>query len=237
MLAEMELLELETTLPLLTEKQVLIAHHKALQKLRQQVEVVVDREKSPAFTTAVLSLNKARDDLIYLVQKSSAEEANDYNNDGMGSAQEVYPRVFLGPFKVARSLESLRTLGITHVLSVAAEGEPQFCTEGTGIVYLQHPIIEVDCQLHNGAAMLKDILPSCAQFVTDAIIQEENNNNAVLIHCLHGNTRSAVVASYCRALLAGETFLQAYEVIRQVRDVFIPPEWLSTFEALPSLQR
>jgi hypothetical protein len=51
--------------------------------------------------------------------------------------------------------------GITHVLSVAAEGEPQFwCTEG--IVYLQHPIIiEVNCQLHNdGAAMLKDILPS-----------------------------------------------------------------------------
>ena len=51
-------------------------------------------------------------------------------------------------------------------------------------------------------------------------------DNKILIHCLHGKTRSAAIAACIVAILSREGhFRHAYEQIRQHRNVFIPQEW------------
>merc|ERR1712079_833976 len=49
--------------------------------------------------------------------------------------------------------------------------------------------------------------------------------NKLLIHCLHGKTRSAAVAARLRAVILQEKFAVAYERVQKVRDVFVPEEW------------
>lgn len=135
-------------------------------------------------------------------------------------AQEIMPRVFLGPFAVARNEEKLEELGITHVVCLSAEGRCEF---HRSVTYLEHPLVEVDCTLDSGAEQIAKVVPSCVDFVQSAL--RNGNDNKILIHCLHGKTRSAAVASCVRAVLVKEDFRQAYSRIADIRDVFVPVEW------------
>jgi len=141
----------------------------------------------------------------------------------MTEAQEVMPRVFLGPFSVARDEAKLQELGITHVVCLSAEGK---CELGS-VTYLEHPLVEMDCTLQNGAEQIARLVPSCVSFVQSALA---SGDGKVIIHCLHGKTRSAAVASCVRAVLLGETFEEAYNRIRKERDVFVPVEWHKRFQ-------
>mmetsp|Transcript_16318 Transcript_16318/g.26559 ORF Transcript_16318/g.26559 Transcript_16318/m.26559 type:complete len:197 (+) Transcript_16318:182-772(+) len=146
----------------------------------------------------------------------------------MNMAHEIMPNVFLGPFVVARDAEQLKALGITHIVCLSAEG---CCPFGGHITYLEHPLIERKCHIQD----IVRTVPSCVSFVHKAI--SSSSRNRVLIHCLHGRTRSAAVASCVRAVLLGDTFREAYGYVTRVRDVFVPVEWYDVLQgAVAALQ-
>ena len=143
--------------------------------------------------------------------------AGEEKDDMMSSAQEVMAGVFLGPFAVARDLPELHRLGVTHVLCLSAEGRCGL----EGITYLEHALVETHCTLQEGAEQLAELVPSSVAFVAAAL----ESGSRVLIHCLHGRTRSAAIATCVRAVLLQEDFGMAYRAVKACRDVHIPPEW------------
>ena len=148
------------------------------------------------------------------------------NKDEMQAAQEVFRNVFLGPFSVARDETKLKELGITHIICLSAEGN---CSV-EGITYLEHALVEVDCTLEAGAAQLSGLIPSCVNFTRSALSCEDGRAK-VLIHCLHGKTRSAAITSSVRAALSGETFVESYGAIKRIRNVHVPDEWHAELSA------
>ena len=151
------------------------------------------------------------------------------DTDGMAQAQEVMPGVWLGPYSVARDAAELAKIGVTHVVSLSAEGN---CSVG-GITYLEHPLVEVECTLQAGAQQLAALVPSCTAFVGAAVAEDSR----VLVHCLHGRTRSAAMASCIRAVLLEEEFADAYEAVRTCRDVHVPEEWHAILAAAVNRKR
>jgi predicted protein tyrosine phosphatase len=138
----------------------------------------------------------------------------------MDKAQEIAPNVFLGPAKVASSIDSLTHYKITHVLSIALEylaSFEQFINKNAGLP----DIVEIDQYIS------KEWLDDCYEFISNALI---DNRNKVLIHCQYGKTRSGIVAVYYLAKLSKISILKAYENIKQVRDIFIPLEILQMLE-------
>jgi hypothetical protein len=121
------------------------------------------------------------------------------------------------------------------------------------ISYISHPLVEVECTLENGAQQLVAVLPSCLCFVQEALSSSskkpngggddsehtdhtnttvldqhnhKNNRHTVLIHCLHGKTRSAAIAACIVAVLSAHgDFGRAYEQITNCRNVLVPEEW------------
>jgi len=171
--------------------------------------------------TIVASLDAARDEaLSRLHQQSSNSRTEDDSRTNMDLAHEIYPRLYLGPFSVARSGDELKRLGITHTICLSAEGPSE---PFSNMHYLSLPLVEVHCTLEDGARQLADLVPSCAEFARKAL--EDDFRSKVLIHCLHGKTRSAAMAACLIAILERLSFGEAYQEVKSCRDVFIPEEW------------
>ena len=84
-----------------------------------------------------------------------------------------------GPFKVAEGYDKLKEMKISHIVSVAAEGPPQFPEEYT---YLHFPFQETSCTAKEVCGALND----CFWFITNALDGENSKNNRVLVHCNQG---------------------------------------------------
>eukprot|EP01050_Picozoa_sp_SAG11_P029031 SAG11_NODE_8007_length_1071_cov_0.887860_1_plen_191_part_00 len=106
---------------------------------------------------------------------------------------------------------------MTRVLCLAAEGRCAL----EGITYLEHPLVETHCTLQEGGEQLAELVPTSVAFVAAAL----GSGSRVLIHCLHGRTRSAAIATCIRAALLKEDFGTAYRVVQACRDVHVPKEW------------
>lgn len=185
--------------------------------------------------------NAKRDEAIARLLQQQQQQQQDGDSSSMAEAQEVMPRVFLGPFAVARDGRKLRRLGITHVVCLYAEGRCDSLGSGA-VTYLEHPLVEVECTLERGAEQIARVVPSCVDFVQSALSaingdHENNGTTKVLIHCLHGKTRSAAVASCVRAVCLNESFEQAYGRIANVRDVFVPVEWRGRLQEVVEEQK
>lgn len=138
----------------------------------------------------------------------------------MDKAQEIAPNVFLGPAKVASSIDSLKHYEITHILSIAIEypaSLKQFSNKNAGLP----DIVEIDQYI------TKEWLDECYEFIHNGLLE---NRNKVLIHCQYGKTRSAIVAVYYLAKLNKISIQEAYDSIKQKRDIFIPIEILQMLE-------
>lgn len=197
-----------------TEVDLRKAYHRERLRLRK-MEFLSDAEK----LSVMVNLDKARDEALDGIRIASL--GNEEEILQMSRAQEICPRVFLGPYSIASDIDALRTIGITHILSLSAEGRPCFIEHD--IVYLEHAIIEVECNLTDGADILARVLPSSLNFVQRAL--DEDDAHKVLIHCLHGKTRSAAIASCCRASILNEELNEAYSAIKRKRPVVVPEAW------------
>ena len=80
-------------------------------------------------------------------------------------------------------------------------------------------LVEHDCEIDDIIRALDDIYT----FVS--------RHKKVLVHCVHGRTRSASIVTYILAKQQAITIPEAYAVIASKRDVFLPPSWLEALEA------
>ena len=145
----------------------------------------------------------------------------------MDEATEILPLLYLGPLAIARDCATLQHLGISAVVCAAAEGRPYFPDMCEYFELLQPPI-EHTCGIHDLVVDLDAIWT----FVAKQFAQ----NHKVLVHCVHGRTRSASIVAYILAKQQQQqnnnnsNILQAYEMITSKRDVFIPEEWLEALQ-------
>ncbi|KAG5184788.1 protein-tyrosine phosphatase-like protein [Tribonema minus] len=95
-----------------------------------------------------------------------------------GAAQEVKPGVFLGGSAAALDKESLKGMGITHVLT--ANGEAPL--HPNDFKYKTLSVTEKG----DGVA---PVLPGALQFIDEATA----GGGSVLVHCTHGTGRSAAL--------------------------------------------
>lgn len=115
---------------------------------------------------------------------------------------------------MARDKEQLKALGITSILSMAADCGPQFPGD---FRYHSKALIEHSCSI----ADIISAIPRSVSFILEEF--ESAQNNRVLIHCVQGKTRSASIATYTIACKNG-TYEKILQKIRLSRDKTIPEE-------------
>ncbi|KAF9821292.1 hypothetical protein IEO21_00900 [Rhodonia placenta] len=122
-------------------------------------------------------------------------------------------RLFLGTVEAARSPRSLSDRRITHILSLGTEPIPAD-DPTSGYRHLRIAVEDVD------HADLLIHLPRACQFIHEAL----SNNGIVLVHCVLGLSRSAMVVAaylmYSRRIRPAD----AIEEIRKTREqIWINP--------------
>lgn len=139
----------------------------------------------------------------------------------MDNATQILSNIYLGSARFASSLEQLKHYGITHILSIASEypikyQQSQFVSMNAGIP----DILEIEEFITN------EWVNNCYKFIEQCMAY----GGIILIHCQYGKTRSAIIAVYYLAKSENISILEAYEKIKQKRDIFIPIEILQMLD-------
>ncbi|CAL1705355.1 unnamed protein product [Somion occarium] len=141
---------------------------------------------------------------------------------------EVIPRLYLSDISAAENTSTLRSLGITHIVSAML-----------GLVVIPHglPVQQLQIPLQDSPfAELAEHLPRTTAFIADAL---RDPHARVLVHCVQGISRStSVVCAYLIAVY-GWTPAQAVQYIKSKRSLADPnPGFVSQLgEYAASLQR
>lgn len=104
---------------------------------------------------------------------------SDYPREFSHNAQEIQPRLFLGPQTVAENSDWLRRHKITHILNMGADVERTF----PGIEYTY---IDIDDAPHEP---ISKWFPTAFNFIEKG----RSGSNRVLVHCAAGISRSSTV--------------------------------------------
>lgn len=117
--------------------------------------------------------------------------------------------LYLGSIAAAQSSFSIRSLGITHILTVADSIQPKFPKR------IHYKIVEVTDEDHT------PLLPhfdECVEFIQRAI----SEGGSVLVHCLAGVSRSASVVAAYLMKVEEMALNEALKHIRQKRPLVSP---------------
>ncbi|KAI0356429.1 phosphatases II [Trametes cingulata] len=103
--------------------------------------------------------------------------------------QEILPGLFLGPLQASKSLDTLRNLGITHIVCIR-DAKEAFSVRPRFPDQFQYMVLDVqDSEEQN----LIRLFPQAKQFIDEAIVQ----GGRVLVHCNGGISLSpAFVVMY-----------------------------------------
>ena len=134
---------------------------------------------------------------------------------------QITENLYLGSLAAARNLPLLLRHKITTIVCAAAEGRPHFPQHFAYWEMTDGPLlVEHACDISDLVEALDDVWTFCAPRLT----------NKMLIHCVHGRTRSAAVLAYILAKQANTTIPQAYALIASKRDVLVPEPWLEALQ-------
>ncbi|KAH6911543.1 protein-tyrosine phosphatase-like protein [Coprinopsis sp. MPI-PUGE-AT-0042] len=92
--------------------------------------------------------------------------------------QEILPGLFLGPFVASKSLETLQSLGITHVVCIR-DAKEAFSVKPRFPEHFKYMTLDVE---DNEEQNLIRLFPGAKQFIQEAIA----NGGRVLVHCNGG---------------------------------------------------
>ncbi|KAI0080547.1 phosphatases II [Panus rudis PR-1116 ss-1] len=173
--------------------------------------VMPSKHKSKPSPTVRTSLSSLDTSAFY----SSAPSPNSYYTSSRHPPPqpptEIVPRLFVSDISAAESSSTLRSLGITHILSampgmVAVPRNPN-------LHHFQIPLQD------NPFAELAAHLPQATAFISDALRDPQAR---VLVHCVQGISRSTSVV--CAYLIAqyGWTPAQAVQYIKSKRSLADP---------------
>ena len=102
----------------------------------------------------------------------------------MSALDQVLPGLYIGSYEAAGDLETLRSNEITHILTVASNLPAHFEDS------FQYKIVEA---LDTDSEDLSESFASSFEFIESSI----NPGGRVLVHCMHGISRSStIVLSY-----------------------------------------
>ncbi|KAI0031905.1 protein-tyrosine phosphatase-like protein, partial [Vararia minispora EC-137] len=102
----------------------------------------------------------------------------EWRYDMRHKCQEILPGLFLGPFVVSKSLETLRALQVTHIVCIRDVKEA-FSVKPRFPEHFQYMVLDVsDTEEQN----LIRLFPGAEQFIRDAIA----GGGRVLVHCNGG---------------------------------------------------
>ncbi|PIL22602.1 hypothetical protein GSI_15292 [Ganoderma sinense ZZ0214-1] len=92
--------------------------------------------------------------------------------------QEILPHLFLGPLQASKSLDTLKSLGITHIVCIR-DAKEAFSVRPRFPEHFQYMVLDVqDSEEQN----LIRLFPQAKQFIDDAIAK----GGCVLVHCNGG---------------------------------------------------
>jgi hypothetical protein len=141
---------------------------------------------------------------------------------------EVTPGVYVGSVGAAKNVDSLRALGVTHVLCVC-NGMPAggFAPRGTFV----HRSIEIRDSVD---ADIAEHFETTREFIRDALAR----GGRVLVHCFQGRSRSVAVCAVFMMCERGMTLEEAMTAIRAVRPRAMPNSgFMRALEALDARLR
>ena len=153
-------------------------------------------------------------DTVYIQTEKAQEE--------MDQATQITENIYLGSLAVARDLPALQRLQISAIVCAAAEARPHFPDEFD--YFEMTDLVEHACDIDDIVKALDDIWT----FVSAQLLAQDKK---VLVHCVHGRTRSASIVTYILAKQSCCSIREAYALIASKRDVLVPEAWLEALEA------
>lgn len=119
---------------------------------------------------------------------------------------EVIPRLYISGVNPAKNMEWLKSHGITHIVNAAYELPNYFPGKFQYLSLKMHDKPDENIQ---------HVLAPSQRFISDALA---NPNNAVLVHCYMGMSRSAsIVTYYLMSRLVGPQEARLYYSLWQLR--------------------
>ncbi|XP_050440852.1 dual specificity protein phosphatase 3-like isoform X2 [Adelges cooleyi] len=136
-------------------------------------------------------------------------------NSLAGDYDEVYPNLYVGDWTTAKNVNTLLTLGITHVVN-AAQGV------GFGLVDTNEQFYQPINIQYMGLALCDDpsvaiceYFDSVSNFIDDALSQK----GKVLVHCIMGISRSATITIAYLMIKKGMRAKEAIEKVKRAREI------------------
>mmetsp|Transcript_58757 Transcript_58757/g.140025 ORF Transcript_58757/g.140025 Transcript_58757/m.140025 type:complete len:487 (-) Transcript_58757:65-1525(-) len=128
----------------------------------------------------------------------------------------VRPRLYVGSMADAAYMPLLESLAVTHVLNCAVEAQHRASPpyESKGIVYYQLPLQDTPEQAKTLTRTRFAALRNATRFVSNALKARREQDNVVLLHCVQGMSRSAVVACAYLMEYEGYGFQRALSEVR-----------------------
>mmetsp|Transcript_13461 Transcript_13461/g.30527 ORF Transcript_13461/g.30527 Transcript_13461/m.30527 type:complete len:482 (-) Transcript_13461:55-1500(-) len=128
----------------------------------------------------------------------------------------IRPRLYVGSMADAAYMPLLESLGVTHVLNCAVEAQHRASPpyESKGIVYYQLPLQDTPEQAKTLTRTRFAALRNATRFVSNALKGRREQDNVVMLHCVQGMSRSAVVGCAFMMEYEGYGFQRALAEVR-----------------------
>ncbi|XVF28914.1 hypothetical protein REPUB_Repub15cG0073700 [Reevesia pubescens] len=122
---------------------------------------------------------------------------------------EIEEGLFLGSIAGANNIDALKTLNITHILTVASSLKP---AHTNGFVYKIIPVLDKE------DTNLSRYFDECFDFIDEA----KNQGGGVLVHCFAGKSRSVTIVVAYLMKKHGMNLSQALEHVKSKRSLAAP---------------
>ncbi|XVE84316.1 hypothetical protein DITRI_Ditri17bG0003200 [Diplodiscus trichospermus] len=122
---------------------------------------------------------------------------------------EIEEGLFLGSIAAANNMDALKSLNITHILTVASSLKP---AHSNNFVYKIIPVMDQE------DTNISQYFGECFDFIDEA----KRQNGGVLVHCVVGKSRSVTIIVAYLMKKHGMTLSQALEHVKCKRPLAAP---------------